>query len=323
MQLVMIIFWICIAFMVYSSFIYILILKLFKRKHFLIDDNFNPSITLIISAYNEEKNIESKLKNTMELDYPNENLQIILVDDGSTDKTVEIAKNFEHVEILKLMRGGKTFAQNEAVKIANNEILVFSDTNNEYKRDSLKKLVRNFVDENIGVVCGELRYRGKYSEENAYWKYELLIKNTENKIGWLLGANGSIYAVRKKAYVPLPQDAISDHLEPIMIYGNGLDVIYEPEAIAIEDAPIEVLIRKRRIVLRSLVSMKYLFPLLNPFKKRSIFIPYISHKLIRWFFPILLIICLVTSAILAQHSYIYGILLFLQISFYIAGICSK
>ena len=243
-----------------------------------------------------------------------------MADDGSTDKTVEIAKEFEFVEILKLSREGKTMAQNKAVHKARNEILVFSDANNIYDEDALQKLVRNFADERIGVVCGELQYNNKNTKENSYWNYEIAIKKVESKNGWLLGANGSIYAVRKNAFVPLPEDSISDQLEPIKVYGNGLDVVYEPEAIAIEDVPDNVLRRKRRIILRSLVTMKYVFTLLNPFKKRSVFIPYVSHKLIRWFSPLFLFLCFISSFSLAKDSNIFWMIFILQVMFYLSGI---
>jgi cellulose synthase/poly-beta-1,6-N-acetylglucosamine synthase-like glycosyltransferase len=165
-----------------------------------------------------------------------------------------------------------------------------------------------------------LQYNNKKSEENYYWKYEVAIKKAESKNGWLLGANGSIYAVRKNVFVPLPEDSISDQLEPIKVYGNGLDVVYEPEAIAIEDAPNEVLKRKRRIILRSLVTMKYVLSLLNPFKKRSVFIPYVSHKLIRWFLPYLMFFCFLSSIYLAKDSNIFRMILILQVMFYLSGI---
>ena len=319
MNFLQIVFWISFSAIIYTFGLYIVVLKMIRRNHYIKDSDFLPTVSLIICAYNEEKSIAAKLQNTIKLDYPLDKLQVILADDGSTDKTVEIANGFEFVELLKLPRAGKTSAQNEAVKIARNEILVFSDANNIYKVDALKKLVRNFADERVGVACGELQYNEKKSGESFYWEYEVAVKKEESKNGWLLGANGSIYAVRKKAFVTLPEDSISDHLEPIKVYGNGLDVIYEPEAIAIEDVPDNVLRRKRRIILRSLVSMKYVLALLNPFNKRSVFIPYVSHKLIRWFSPFFLLIIFFTTGLLMNNSNSYSYFLAVQILFYSFG----
>ena len=320
MCIVEIIFWISISLIIYSTIIYLILLNLFRNNDYVVDEDYLPTITLIICAYNEEKNILNKFKNVEDLEYPMEKIQVILADDGSDDRTVEIAKSFNFVNILSLDRSGKTSAQNEAVKIAQNDILVFSDANSIYNPNAIKKLARNFADQRVGVVCGELRYHEEKSEESIYWNYEIAIKKGESRNGWLIGANGSIYAVRRESYVPLPKDAISDHLEPIKVYGNGLDIIYESEAIAIEDAPINVLLRKRRIILRSLISMKYILNELNPFRKRSIYIPYVSHKLIRWFTPIFLLLIFLSSGLLINYSNMYLYMFYSQIFFYLLGL---
>ena len=320
MGIVEIIFWISISLIIYSTIIYLILLNLFRNNDYVVDEDYLPTITLIICAYNEEKNILNKFKNVEDLEYPMEKIQVILADDGSDDRTVEIAKSFNFVNILSLDRSGKTSAQNEAVKIAQNDILVFSDANSIYNPNAIKKLARNFADQRVGVVCGELRYHEEKSEESIYWNYEIAIKKGESRNGWLIGANGSIYAVRRESYVPLPKDAISDHLEPIKVYGNGLDIIYESEAIAIEDAPINVLLRKRRIILRSLISMKYILNELNPFRKRSIYIPYVSHKLIRWFTPIFLLLIFLSSGLLIDYSNMYLYMFYSQIFFYFLGL---
>ena len=320
MGIVEIIFWISISLIIYSTIIYLILLNLFRNNDYVVDEDYLPTITLIICAYNEEKNILNKFKNVEDLEYPMEKIQVILADDGSDDRTVEIAKSFNFVNILSLDRSGKTSAQNEAVKIAQNDILVFSDANSIYHPNAIKKLARNFADQRVGVVCGELRYHEEKSEESIYWNYEIAIKKGESRNGWLIGANGSIYAVRRESYVPLPKDAISDHLEPIKVYGNGLDIIYEPEAIAIEDAPKNVLLRKRRIILRSLISMKYILNELNPFRKRSIYIPYVSHKLIRWFTPIFLLLIFLSSGLLINYSNMYLYMFYSQIFFYLLGL---
>jgi len=320
MVIVEIIFWISIILIIYSTIIYLILLNLFRNNDYVVKEDYLPTIALIICAYNEEENIQNKLKNVEGLVYPKEKIQVILADDGSDDRTVEIAKSFNFVNVLSLDRSGKTSAQNEAVKIAQNDILVFSDANSIYQPNAIKKLVRNFADQRVGVVCGELRYHEEKSEESIYWNYEIAIKKGESRNGWLIGANGSIYAVRRESYVPLPKDAISDHLEPIKVYGNGLDIVYESEAIAIEDAPKNVLLRKRRIILRSLISMKYILNELNPFRKRSIYIPYVSHKLIRWFTPIFLLLIFLSSGLLINYSNMYLYMFYSQIFFYLLGL---
>ena len=137
MNFLLFIFWISGGLIIYTTVIYYFILKVLKQNNYEKNEQYLPNISLIICAYNEEKCVAAKLKNTFSLDYPLHKLQVILADDGSTDTTVEIANGFEFVEILKLSRGGKTRAQNDAVKIAQNEILVFSDANNIYKKNAL------------------------------------------------------------------------------------------------------------------------------------------------------------------------------------------
>ena len=188
----------------YSTIIYVFMLNIFKNKNYEINEDYLPSITLIICAYNEEKNIENKLQNVKELDYPFEKIQVILVDDGSNDNTVNIAKGFNYVNIISLERSGKTAAQNKAVNIAENEILVFSDANSIYQPNAIKKLVRNFADKRVGVVCGELHYKEDRSEESLYWKYEISIKKAESRmVGYLVQMVAYMLYVGKHTYLYL------------------------------------------------------------------------------------------------------------------------
>ncbi|MDD4364019.1 MAG: glycosyltransferase family 2 protein, partial [Atribacterota bacterium] len=210
-------------------------LSLFKKYNIIYLVGYLPSVSIIIAAYNEEKVIEDKIKNTLELDYPKEKLEIIVFSDSSKDNTDDIVKRYEKVGVKLLRiegRKGKTFCQNRAVKHAKGEIVVFSDANSIYQSDAIKKLVRNFADKQIGCVSGELKYfssdnNNDKNSEGFYWKYEKMIKRLESKNSSLVGANGAIYAVRKKLYVFLEDFAISDFTEPLMIFKNGCRVIYE------------------------------------------------------------------------------------------------
>ena len=247
-----------------------------RQIDFSKNKNLEPTVSLIITAHNEEEIIKSKLENSLTLNYPLEKLQIIIASDGSTDGTVRLAEEHHEVEVLNLSRMGKTAAQNEAVKRASGDIVVFSDANAYYEPNAISELVKWFVDSSVGCVCGELRYRGK-SQEVLYWKYEVMVKGLESRTGRLLGANGSIYAIRKTNYINLPEDVISDFVEPLKVYKNGQNVVYESQAVAWEDYPSQTFNRKRRIILRSLQSLQYLDTLLHPFKNRNLF----WHKGIR------------------------------------------
>jgi|TARA_B100002003_G_scaffold113890_1_gene105355 cellulose synthase/poly-beta-1,6-N-acetylglucosamine synthase-like glycosyltransferase len=320
MKILQVIFWLSSFAVLYTSIIYIVVLNFIKNNSYKKKSNYFPTVSLIISAYNEEKTIKKKLSNTFELDYPKNKIQIIVANDGSSDNTMIEVSNFENIDLLDLPRGGKTNAQNEAVKIAKNEFLIFSDANNIYEKDAIQKLVANFADDRVGVVCGELRYRNNLSKEHTYWNYEVALKKAESRIGRLVGANGSIYAVRRDLYKSLPKDSISDLLEPMIVYGNGFDIVYEPNAIAVEDTPREVFSRKRRIILRSLGSIKYVGYLLNPFHKRSLFITFVSHKLLRWFLPIFLFIMFFSSGLLYSNSELYFFIFLLQVAMYTLGL---
>lgn len=315
-------FFLSALFIFYTYLGYPLILSMKRQFNATKDTTFEPTVSLIITAHNEDADIASKLNNSLTLDYPRNKLEIVVASDGSTDRTEEIAKGKDGVRLLEFERMGKTSAQNEAVKNTNSEIVVFSDANAYYQPDTIKKLVRNFGDPSVGCVCGELQYRGRKSKEQLYWRYEVLLKKLESRTGTLLGANGSIYAVRKECYQPLPPHSMSDFLEPILIYGTGKKVIYEHDAIAVEDEPRQTFSRKRRIILRTLNSLPYMKSLMNPLSAHNLLWAIFSHKAIRWFMPFLLAALFCSTIFLLDHKF-YRIMLFIQIMFYFTGFLSK
>jgi len=292
---------------------------MFPKKLYGSSTEYLPKVTLIISAYNEDKDIEKKIQNSLELDYPKEKIEIIITDDGSTDNTRDIVRSYKTISLLKLNRQGKTSSQNKAVEEASGEIIVFSDANSKYSQNAIKELVKWFNDPKIGCVCGELIYE-ESSSEGLYWKYEKFIKKHEGKLGILLGANGCIYAVRKSDYIKLANDAISDFTEPVLIYGNGKDVVYEPNALAVESTPDNTLNRKRRIILRTLQSLKYIKHLFNMFHKRNVLFPFVLHKLIRWLMPVLLIIIFIINVFLVNSNVYYLTFLIMQSLLYLSGL---
>jgi cellulose synthase/poly-beta-1,6-N-acetylglucosamine synthase-like glycosyltransferase len=235
--------------------------------------------------------------------------------------------------VIKLPHKGKTNSQNVGITKAKGEIIVFSDANSIYDRKAIKTLVSKFSDRKVGCVCGELKYKNratrKYSEiknksqEGLYWSYEIILKRLESRSGRLLGANGSIYAIRKDLYVPLSEDSISDFLEPIIIHSNGYQVIYDSDAIAVEEEPQYTFKRKRRIILRSLGSLKHVYKYMNPLKKGNIFLTLVSHKLLRWFMPFFFILIFVNNLFIINDRAIYSWLLGGQILFYLSGIFIK
>lgn len=324
-------FFIFIILYVYLGYpLVITLLAAINRKTVIKDDNYEPSVSLIIAAYNEEAIIAEKLKNCLLLNYPKDKLEIIVFSDASTDRTAEIVKSFEqdHIILIDLTdRKGKTAGQNLAATQATGEIIVFSDANALYRENAIRKIVRNFNDPTVGCVCGELVY---YSEdksligdaENVYWDYEKFIKRQEDRAASILGANGSIYAVRKQLYSPLPEDIISDFIEPFKIIAQGYRVVYEPEAISSEGSTknfIEEYKRKKRIINRSFYSLLHFSSFLNPFRYPLLSFQLFSHKILRWMIPVYLPIIFIVNLFLLK-SLFFQVIFGLQIIFYVTAL---
>lgn len=289
-----------------------------------------PSVTLSISAYNEEGVIEEKIRNALALEYPKELLEIVVVSDGSTDSTDAIVRKYadQGVVLLRIEgRKGKTYCQNELVKQAKGDVIVFSDANSMYHPRAINELVANFADEKVGVVCGELRYiKNTKSTEGVYWGIETFIKQCESRIDSCLGANGAIYAVRKELFVPLAQHAQGDFIEPFFVYQKGFRVIYDATAYCTErpGSPDKELERKERIIIGALESIGLIREMLNPFLYGWYSFTLWSHKVIRWFtfIPMLTVLCSNLYLSLFGH-YIFTAIFGLQVLFYLFAYLGK
>ena len=272
------IFWMSVSFVAGATFVYpimLAFLSLFMKKASVFRSD-EPTVSLIIAAHNEGKIIRDKIENSLELDYPREKLEIIVASDGSSDETNDIVKSFsvKGVKLHAYDRLGKTGIQNEATLRSSGEIIVFSDANAMYRRDAVRKLVRNFGDDGIGCVSGQLIYRRRdeyvaAESESSYWSYEKYLKSKESALSSLIGVNGSIYAVRKRDYVYIDNKLISDLVEPLEIVRHGKRVVYEPEAVS-EEEPSgsfdKEFKRKVRILTRSIQGVLHMRVLLNPFR---------------------------------------------------------
>lgn len=324
-------FWILLFLLLYTYLIYPIVLLVLSQfiKRTLIKRQIYPFVTFIISAYNEEKNILDKLTNTIKLDYPEEQLEILVASDGSIDKTDETVKNFHdpRVQLIRFDgRRGKTFVQNQTVLKAKGEVIIFSDATTHYDSQAIKKIVRNFADPNIGAVGGELVYVNKNNTtvgqgNGTYWQYEKFLKQKESQISSLIGVSGCCYAVRKELYEPINTNLISDFVIAQIIYKKGKLVIYEPEAISYEltNDTIEDEFKMRvRIATRSLNGLWNMRILLNPFKYGFFSIQLISHKILRYLVPFFLFLFLIFNLIILIKNYnlLFGLIFALQIIFY-------
>jgi cellulose synthase/poly-beta-1,6-N-acetylglucosamine synthase-like glycosyltransferase len=294
------IFWCSVSFVAATTVGYPLLLTALsifaQRPRTMRDDE--PTVTLIIAAHNEEKVIKEKLDNSLSLDYPEKKLEIIVASDGSTDMTDDIVSSFADRGVIlhAYNRMGKTGIQNGSVEKAHGEILVFSDANAMYKKDAIRKLVRNFADEAVGCVSGQLIYRRRGDcaageSEGCYWKYEKYLKEKESALSSLLGVNGSIYAVRKEDYVCIDNSLISDFVEPLEIVRRGKRVVYEPEAVSEEEPSVSYdkeLRRKIRSLTRSIRGLLHMKSLMNPFKHGIFAVQLFVHKACRYLVPFFL-----------------------------------
>lgn len=269
-----------------------------------------PSVTVIIAAYNEERDIARKLEMMLALDYPAERRQIIVASDRSTDRTHDIVKGFaaRGVELVVLpTRAGKTAAQNLAVLQARGDVLLFTDATTGLAPNVIRKLVEPFADPRVGCAGAQLEYQSAAGTAvgrggGLYWRYEKLIKELESRANSLIGVSGCLYAVRRALYVPIAPDLISDLVIALDIFSTGHVSIYVPGAVAFEQthehADREFAMRSR-VVVRSINALVQRARLLNPFRGGFFALQLWSHKVLRYLVPELLIAVLLLSIWLA------------------------
>ncbi|HMF29333.1 MAG TPA: glycosyltransferase family 2 protein, partial [Candidatus Cybelea sp.] len=258
------------------------------------------------AAYNEERDIEAKLKNTLALDYPRDRMEIIVASDCSTDQTDDIVRSFAAQGVILRRqpdRTGKTIAQNRAVKASSGAVLVFSDATTMLEPDAIRKIVRNFADPEVGCVSGQLIYANSHSSAVAggcrsYWSYEKFLKSCESKMGSLVGVSGCLYAVRRICHARLASDMIDDFAIATEIHLQGLRTVYEPEAVAVEDAnrrSRDEFRMRVRVIKQTLSALHRYRHTLNPFRHKMFAFQMISHKALRYAVPFLLIVAFIAS----------------------------
>ena len=199
------------------------------------DDSAEPSVAVIVAAYNEETVIARRVTNLQELDYPSDRLELVVTSDASSDRTEELAAA-AGARVIRNPRGGKVAAQDRAVRETTGEILAFSDANATWAPDALRKLVRSFADSEVAYVCGRLVLQDAQggNKEGAYWRYELALRDSESRLSSVTGGNGSIYAVRRADYVEVDPRFGHDLALPYLLVQRGRRAVYEPAAQAFE-----------------------------------------------------------------------------------------
>ena len=320
------VFWLASFLVIYPYVVYPLILEGWRRLQSSstsgdtrkqTDDESKgpdtlPTVTLIVSAFNEEAVIGRKLDNSLLLDYPAEALDIIIVSDGSTDRTAEIVEGYAakntRIRLLSLeIQSGKSAGLNQAVPLASGEIIVFSDANAMYEADAVRRLVQPFSNAGVGYTVGSALYHDEDLEavnvsEGLYWKYELWIKLLESAFYSVVGGDGAIYAIRRELFEPLDAIDISDFVNPIQIVAAGYRGVFLSDARSFEGGMDDFsgeFRRKRRIVNRSWGAVRRHFSLFSPIKHFRFLFMIISHKVIRWWSVAFVALALTTGAVLA------------------------
>lgn len=344
------IFWGFIAIVIYTYFGYPLILTIVSifRKNKSINQHepnnrFQPFVSLIIAAHNEEKVIRQKIENSLAIDYPENRFEIILVSDGSTDNTNQIIKQVQNDRLKCICykpRRGKAYAINLATKEACGEIIVYSDANVWYEKDAIQNLVRHFRAPAIGCVCGEVRlYTADETTtqgEGLYSMYERFIQRKESIVSTMVAIDGAMFAIRKSLFKPIPEDTIvEDFYLALNCIEQQYRIIHVSDAKGEEEAAVSIqeeVRRKKRMIaggFQTLARMKWL---LNPFHNPVVSFEFISHKLLRWLLPFFLILIFIANtAILGVdnlnfYKFIYLFILISQLLFYgcaVLGFISK
>jgi glycosyltransferase involved in cell wall biosynthesis len=327
------IFYFSLVLVMHAYFFYplsIYIIGLVKENK-IIKGQSEFTVTIIITAYNEENRIERKIGNTLLIAFPKEKLQIIVVSDGSTDKTNIILEKFikDGVELVCIdERKGKENAQREALKFARGEIIVFTDVSTILERNAIERIVSNFSDPAIGCVSSEDRVMGKdgkKSGENSYVRYEMWLRRIESKISSPVGLSGSFFAARRSVCEDFAADMDSDFRTLLNSVKQGLRGTCDEEAIGyyfdLSDQRSEFE-RKVRTVTRGLTVFFNNINFLNIIKYGLFSYQLFCHKLLRWLVPFFMIILFVVNIPLALVSNVYFALLVVQLLFYGVGIFS-
>jgi cellulose synthase/poly-beta-1,6-N-acetylglucosamine synthase-like glycosyltransferase len=332
MQLTKICFWLSIFLIVYPniiypSFVYLIGLirpRPVKRRSWL------PSVTVLIPAYNEAQHIAATIQNKLEQDYPGEQLEIIVISDGSTDGTDEIVRGFSsrNVRLIRReQRQGKAAGLNEGVRHASGEILIFSDANSLFAPDAVRRMTENFADPEVGYVTGNLTYKIRSDGIagngcSAYMKYENALRRLETRAGSIIGVNGGVDAIRRELYKDVPRQLITDFVLPLHVISTKHRVVYDERVHSSEVANSELgseFRMRTRVGLRALRGIAYMRRLCNPVNYPWTAFSLISHKVMRYFGFLFLPIVFLTNLMLVSTP-VYAVLFVAQMIVYLLAL---
>lgn len=334
-------FWICIFLVFYTYVGYGLLLYIIvwtkrklksERKHH--DTTALPDVTLMICAYNEEDIVETKMDNTMQLDYPKGKLHVLWVTDGSTDGTNGLLAKYPNVTVAYTPeRKGKTAALKHGIRQVKTDIVVMTDANTMLNSEAIKVIVETMADPKVGCVAGEKRVMARTDGQAAaegeglYWKYESCLKRLDSELNSAMGAAGELCAIRTSLWEDMPDDTLlDDFILSMEIVERGYKIAYTGNAYAMEYGSADMAEeskRKRRIAAGGLQSCWRLRTLMNPFKHPLTSFQFVSHRVLRWTVTPIALIALVplnVALVMTNAGPVYTVVWIMQTLFYISAL---
>jgi len=293
-----------------------------RTRRVALDDGYLPSVSVIVTAYNEESSIERRLENLRALDYPPELLELVVTSDASTDRTEELAEA-AGARVIRNPRGGKVAAQDAAVRATEADVVAFSDANATWAPDALRKLVRNFADPGVAYVCGRLRLETPdgSNKEGVYWRYELVTRDGESRLGSITAGNGAVYALRRSDYAEVDPRFGHDLSLPYLMVQRGRRAIYEPEALAFErPTPTNESEYRRKVRMFEHAWLIVLRGRMLRGQPPGYFLGLVSHRHLRYASGLLHLILLGSSIALLGRGAVYAVFLGLQLGLLAAAL---
>ena len=327
-----IIFWVSLLLIIHPYVTYPLTLRAWRavRPRPVRRAPVQPSVSVLVPAFNEANEIAGTLEALVAQDYPKDRLQILVVSDCSDDGTDDVVRGFADrgVELLRQAeRGGKALGLNAAVRLARGEILLFCDANARFAPDAVGSFAQNFADPEVGYVTGKLALESAgavIAGGGAYLRFEEWLRGAETAVASAIGVNGGCDAIRRSLYSDIPRELITDFVLPLRVIAGGHRVVLDASAQSRETANAELqseFSMRVRVALRALQGLVHMRRLLNPLRFPAASYCLVSHKLLRYMAFVFLATALVSNLALAAGQPFYRVLLALHLACYGLAAC--
>jgi biofilm PGA synthesis N-glycosyltransferase PgaC len=329
------IFWFCALALIYTYVGYPIGIWIWARirPRRAVTGPYEPMLSVVLVAHDEANRVQQRLENLLDFDYPRDRVEVLIASDGSTDATVELARQYPEPQVRVFdfrARRGKSAVLNDVIAQARGEIVVLTDARQYFEPSTLRALAVRFADPRVGAVSGELILLDSAGTSEVggvdfYWRYEKFIRRHESLIDSTIGTTGAVYAIRHSLFKPIPAAIILDDvLIPMQIASMGYRVLFEPHARAYDRTSATAqreFVRKLRTIAGNFQLFFHERWLLNPFTNR-LWLQTVSHKVSRLLSPVFLFAAFVDNCLLIHESW-YGGLFALQVSFYIAAFLGR